>query len=76
MGIGASVFLLAVGAILAFAVNNSSVLGLNIHVIGYILMACGLLGLILTLVIWGPRNRRSDAVVEERVVRDPGDPRY
>ncbi len=76
MGIGASVFLLAVGAILAFAVTAKDVAGVNIHVIGYILMAAGLLGLILTLVIWGPRNRRSEGVVEERIVRDPGDPRY
>lgn len=77
MGIGASVFLLAVGAILAFAVKATIFAGISIHAIGYILMAAGLLGLILTLVIWGPRNRRADtAVVEERVVRDPGDPRY
>ncbi len=76
MGIGASIFLLAVGAILAFAVQNQNVAGLSIPVIGYILMAAGLLGLVLTLVIWGPRSRRSDTVVEERVVRDPRDPRY
>jgi hypothetical protein len=75
MGIGVSIFLLAVGAILAFAVNVS-VAGLDIAVIGYILMAAGILGLILTLVIWGPRNRRANDVVEERVVRDPTDPRY
>ncbi|MDP9239906.1 MAG: DUF6458 family protein [Actinomycetota bacterium] len=76
MGIGASVFLLAVGAILAFAVKATIFAGISIHAIGYILMAAGLLGLILTLVIWGPRNRRAETVVEERVVRDPGDPRY
>lgn len=74
MGIGVSIFLLAVGAILAFAVNFTLV-GINIHVIGWILMAAGLVGLIMTLLIWGPRNRRED-VVEERVVRDPRDPRY
>jgi len=77
MGIGASVFLLAIGAILAFAVKIDPIAGISVQVIGYILMAAGLLGLILTLVIWGPRNRRaSNDVVEERVVRDPGDPRY
>ncbi len=76
MGIGASIFLLAVGAILAFAVNYSFG-ALDIHVIGYILMAAGLIGLILTLLVWGPRNRRSSGdVVEERVVRDPNDPTY
>ncbi|MEP6696203.1 MAG: DUF6458 family protein, partial [Pseudonocardiales bacterium] len=72
----ASVFLLAVGAILAFAVKAQELAGISIHVIGYILMAAGLLGLILTLVVFGPRSRRSDTVVEERVVRDPGDPNY
>lgn len=76
MGIGASVFLLAIGAILAFAVKIDPIAGISVQVIGYILMAAGLLGLILTLVIWGPRNRRTNDVVEERVVRDPGDPRY
>lgn len=76
MGIGASIFLLAVGAILAFAVHETTVAGIDINVIGFILMAAGLLGLILFLVIWGPRNRRG-GVVEERVVRDdPVDPRY
>lgn len=76
MGIGASIFLLAVGAILAFAVHQTTVAGIDISVIGFILMAAGVLGLILFLVVWGPRNRRG-AVVEERVVRDePVDPRY
>lgn len=75
MGIGASIFLLAVGAILAFAVTFT-VAGLNATVIGYILMAAGLLGLILTLTIWGPRRRGGGGGVEERVVRDPVDPRY
>ncbi len=76
MGIGASIFLLAIGAILAFAFRNPQIAGIDVEVIGYILMAAGLLGLVLTLVIFGPRNRRANEVVEERVVRDPGDPRY
>jgi len=68
MGIGVSIFLLAIGAILAFAVN-ADVSGLDISVVGLILMAAGLLGLVLTMVVWGPRSRRGD-VVEERVIRD------
>ena len=40
MGIGVSIFLLAVGAILAFAVN-ASVNGLDLQVVGFILMAAG-----------------------------------
>jgi hypothetical protein len=70
MGIGASVFLIAVGAILAFAVNVT-VSGLDLAVVGYILMIAGVIGLALTLFIFAPRNRASSgAVVEERRVYD------
>jgi hypothetical protein len=58
MGIGFSVFLLAVGAILAFAVH-ATVAGLDIHVVGWILMAAGALGLLLTMVIFAPRRRHT-----------------
>jgi hypothetical protein len=56
MGIGASIFLLAVGAILAFAVN-ADLSGIDINVIGWILMAAGLIGLIITLWYWNSRRR-------------------
>ncbi|MGZ6792577.1 MAG: DUF6458 family protein [Mycobacteriales bacterium] len=72
MGIGASVFLLAIGAILAFAVNYN-LNGLDIHVIGFILMAAGLIGLFMTTMIFGRRDRvagGAPVVTEERVVRD------
>jgi len=65
MGIGASVFLIAVGAILTFAID-AEVAGINIDVIGIILMIAGALGLLWTLLIWGPRQRSSSTVVEER----------
>jgi beta-lactamase regulating signal transducer with metallopeptidase domain len=70
MGIGVSIFLIAVGAILAFAVN-ATVSGLDIAVVGYILLVVGILGLIMTMFIFGPRSRAtSGAVVEERRVYD------
>jgi hypothetical protein len=70
MGIGASIFLVAVGAILAFAVN-ASVSGLDIAVVGWILMAAGVVGLAVTLLVFAPRNRaRAGGVVEERRVYD------
>ena len=70
MGIGVSIFLIAVGAVLAFAVNFD-VSGLDINVIGYILIAVGLIGLIMTAFIFGPRNRRGGGdVIEERRVYD------
>ena len=57
MGIGVSVFLLAVGAVLAFAVH-ATVAGLDIHVVGWILMAAGAVGLIMTAAVFAPRTRR------------------
>ena len=71
MGIGVSIFLIAVGAILAFAVN-ASVQGLDINVVGWILMVVGLIGLIMTAFIWGPRRNTAapGGVVEERRVYD------
>ncbi|GIE32161.1 hypothetical protein Ait01nite_052060 [Actinoplanes italicus] len=56
MGIGASIFLLAVGAILAFAVE-ADISGLDIGVIGWILMLAGLAGLVITLAFWSNRRR-------------------
>ncbi|HKD98468.1 MAG TPA: DUF6458 family protein [Micromonosporaceae bacterium] len=58
MGIGASIFLIVVGAILTFA-TNLHVAGVNMDIIGWILMAGGLLGLIFTALIWGPRRRST-----------------
>ena len=89
MGIGGSIFLLALGAILAFAVN-AQVSGIDINVVGYVLMLAGLVGLIVTIWFWNSRRRtvvqesrpvmRSDGqVVEEyRTVRreDPPPPTY
>ena len=71
MGIGVSIFLLAVGASLTFAVQTS-VSGLDIQVIGVILMAAGLLGIVLFLAVFGPRSRRDTVVRDQTVVRDRG----
>jgi len=66
MGIGFSAFLLAAGAILAFAVD-ATVAGLDIQVVGIVLMAAGAVGLVLTLVVFAPRRRRT--VTETRAVQ-------
>jgi uncharacterized membrane protein YdfJ with MMPL/SSD domain len=63
MGIGVSIFLIAVGAILTFAVN-AAVNGFNIATVGVILMVVGALGLVVDLAIFLPRRRR--VVVEDR----------
>jgi Domain of unknown function (DUF6458) len=71
MGIGSSVALIAIGAVLAFALDFD-VGFVNITVIGYILMGAGLLGLLFTALIFGRRDR---TVIRERpsdtdVIRD------
>lgn len=74
MGIGASIFLIALGAILTFA-TNVTVSGLDLDIVGIILMIVGVLGLLMFLLVWGPRSRRvgtTDGIVEERrVYNDP-----
>jgi membrane protein implicated in regulation of membrane protease activity len=49
MTIGASLFLIAVGAILAFAVT-AEFAGIDIQIVGYILLVIGVIGLVLGLV--------------------------
>jgi hypothetical protein len=61
VGIGTSLFLVAVGAILYFAVDTS-VSGIEIHTVGIILMVIGVLGLLISLFLlssWrrGPADR-------------------
>lgn len=56
MSYGVSIFLIAVGAILAFAVNLS-VRGVDLNVVGWILMAVGAVGILLTLMLYGRRDR-------------------
>jgi hypothetical protein len=73
MTIGASIFLIVVGAILYFA-TNFHVAHVDIDTVGVILMIAGLAGLILGFVqlnYW--RRSRRDVLVEDR--RDPVDPR-
>jgi uncharacterized membrane protein len=60
--IALSLLLMAVGAILAWAVETS-VAGIDITIVGAILMVVGLLGLVLSLLFWAsfaPFARRHD----------------
>jgi hypothetical protein len=52
VGISVSIVLIAVGAILAFAVN-ATVSGLEIQTVGWILMIVGAIGLIASMAFWG-----------------------
>jgi Domain of unknown function (DUF6458) len=58
MGIGASIVLFAIGAILAYAVSWQ-LQGVNLHVIGIILMAVGAAGLLLSLLMGLVRPHRT-----------------
>ncbi|HWI04877.1 MAG TPA: DUF6458 family protein [Acidimicrobiales bacterium] len=80
MGIGVSVFLLAIGAILAFAVNLS-VSGLDLATVGVILMIVGAIGLVTSMLIFGRdsvgrRTVVTDSYVEDDVVDPVGRGRY
>ena len=74
MGISVSLILIAIGAILAFAVNRE-VSGLDINTVGWIVLAVGTLGLLISLAFWsswGGFNsyRRERVVRDDRVVRE------
>jgi hypothetical protein len=78
MGIGTSIFLIALGAILRFAVT-ASVSGIEIATVGTILLVVGIIGLLISLLyttIWADRTRGAYvergpvAPTEREVVRD------
>ena len=60
MGIGTSIFLIAVGAILYFAVT-ASVSGVELETVGLILMIVGAAGLVISLVFASTWARRGEA---------------
>ena len=76
MGLGVGIFLTALGAILAFAVHATSS-AVNVHTVGWILMAVGVAGILLSLIFWstwaGPGyfTRRRSAYVDEGPPPDP-----
>jgi uncharacterized protein DUF6458 len=72
MGIGTSILLIAVGAILRYAIT-AHVAGVKVDVVGLILMIVGILGLIVSLLyVFAWSDRRRGYAVEDR----PYDPRY
>jgi len=66
MGIGVSLVLIAVGAILTWAVETS-VSGLDVNAVGVILMVVGLIGLALSLAFWTTWWEIGRASCRERV---------
>lgn len=78
---GGSILLIALGAILSFAVTDQNVGPLDLNAVGWILMLAGLVGLIISIYAWNTRRRViaappsqadyiarpvDDGVVEER----------
>lgn len=68
MGIGAGLFLVALGAILAFAVD-AELAGIDVQTVGVILLVVGAVGLVLSMLFWSSFApfRRTE---ERTVVRD------
>ena len=81
MTIATSIVLIAIGAILKYAVNKTDVGPLEIQTVGTILLILGIFGLILSLLytfVWADRDRpaRRETYVEEAPPRDRFGPRY
>ena len=70
MNFGFSIFLIAVGAILSFALHVH-VKGVDLDVVGYILMGVGALGLLYSTIVYNRRGR----YVDERYVEEVPPPR-
>ena len=66
MGIGASVALLALGAVLTWAIDVDTTSAVNVNTVGIILMIAGAIGLVVTLAVFG--GRRGGTVVTDRDV--------
>lgn len=77
MTIGSSILLIAIGAILRYAIT-AHVSGINIQTAGTVLLILGILGLVLAVIytFYWSRARTSDVRVRDE--RDPryNDPRY
>jgi hypothetical protein len=73
MGLGASIFLIALGAILAFAVTYE-LAGVDIQVVGWILMIVGVLGLVLSMVFWSSWGGPAYWSSRRRTYVDEGPP--
>ena len=75
MRIGAALVLIAVGAILRFALTTVITHGVYLHTVGDILMGVGVLGLILWAVMWAPWTRNRGTTYRRTTQTDyPQDP--
>ena len=76
VGIGTSLFLIAVGAILKFAITER-VSGIELETVGAILMVVGILGLVISLIYPLIARRDREVVRDREIVHDePPNRRY
>lgn len=75
MGIGVSLILIAIGAILTWAVHTT-VSGVSIQTIGVILMIVGAVGLILSMMFWSTWGGVGGATRRRTTYVDEGPPPY
>jgi Na+/melibiose symporter-like transporter len=73
MGIGVGIFLIVVGAILTFALH-ATLAGVDLRVVGWILMLAGVAGLVLFFYFWNRRRVPHTKVTESRSYDDAGQP--
>jgi len=73
VGLPASLFLIAVGLVLALAVHSSSS-GVDVNTVGWILFAVGAVGLLLTLLFWD--SMAGGGYWRRRSYGPPPGPRY
>lgn len=71
MRIGSAIFLIAIGAILAWAIAPGLIPNVDQTMIGYILMVVGVIGLVASLVLANPGRGRTRRVSETRSIVDP-----
>jgi hypothetical protein len=70
MRIGAGLALIAMGAILRFAISTVSTHGIAVHTIGDILMLVGVLGVVLVVAVWAPWGRTRRPVYRDELPPD------
>ncbi len=70
MGIGASISLIAAGLVMALAIGDPTWFGVDVRVVGWILVVCGVLGLVITMMIFAPRRRAQVPPPQQTYYRD------
>jgi hypothetical protein len=76
MGIGGSIFLMTIGAILAFAIRVSSSSWIDLNTVGWILMVAGAIGVAVSVLFWNSWGGLGASGRQHTLVERPGSPVY